>query len=67
MQSGSQPPPFPSRIWIPWALAVSIWANGMSVIASTWPASRAFTWAAESAKSVTVTWSNHGPSEAGRQ
>ena len=52
---------------MPCALAVSIWANGMSVMASSWPASRAFTWAAESAKSVTVTWSNQGPSEAGRQ
>ena len=67
MQSGSQPPPVPSRIAMPCALAVSIWANGISVMASSWPASRAFTWAAESAKSVTVTWSNQGPSEAGRQ
>ena len=47
---------------MPCALAMSIWANGISVMASSWPASSAFTWAAESAKSMTVTWSNHGPS-----
>ena len=61
MQSGSQPPPCDTRIARPpLDLATLIWANGMSVIASSCPPSSAFTWPVASAKSMTVTWSKYG-------
>jgi hypothetical protein len=58
MQIGSHDPVGDSRIASPlWAFTVEICANGMPVMASTWPANSAFTWADESGKSMTVTWS----------
>jgi hypothetical protein len=61
MQIGSHPAPCDSSTArSPCALATSIWANGMSVMASSWPDSSAFTCAEGSEKSITVTWSKYG-------
>src|SRR6266542_1415683 len=37
MQMGTQPPPWLSRILKPLDFADAIWANGIALIASTWP------------------------------